>query len=290
MRAYLATISADRISTHVLSLAGVLCGVLVFFVAVPLALSSPYPTPKDGAWLVQRPTFELASVSSMPVVIEPPLTLNAEAFTPDDFEPPTIKEASLVPASAEAGYVAPATAAAPETTGSIDKRAAPVQSPLRRPVSLMEEVDNYLWEVYQRAPIKKDSTGDFTWKDPAAAKRVKLTMQAYTIGGMDPDFREQLYHAGRAMDAAGIHWSMLSAFRDDYRQGLAAGFKARPGNSLHGGSRAVGGYGHGRAIDITSADGNHSAVWHWIDGHGARYGLIRPMPGADPAHVQPRGS
>jgi hypothetical protein len=290
MRAFLATKSADRISTCVLSAAGGLCGVLVFFVAVPLASSSPYPTPKDGAWLVQRPTFELASVTSMPVVIEPPLTLNAEAFTPEDLEPPTVKEASLVPVSAEAASSLPAKLVDPETTGSIGKPTAPVQSPLRRPVSVMDEVDEYLWEVYQRAPTKKDSTGDFTWKDPAAAKRVKMTLHAYTIGGMDPDFREQLYHAGRAMDAAGIRWSMLSAFRDDYRQALASGFKARPGNSLHGGSRAVGGYGHGRAIDITSAEGNHSAVWHWIDGHGAKYGLIRPMPGADPAHVQPRGT
>jgi hypothetical protein len=30
-------------------------------------------------------------------------------------------------------------------------------------------------------------------------------------------------------------------------------------------------------------------VWRWIDRHGAKYGLYRPMPGADPAHVQPRG-
>jgi hypothetical protein len=30
-------------------------------------------------------------------------------------------------------------------------------------------------------------------------------------------------------------------------------------------------------------------VWHWIDAHGAKYGLNRPMPGADPAHIQQRG-
>jgi hypothetical protein len=83
---------------------------------------------------------------------------------------------------------------------------------------------------------------------------------------------------------------MNSAFRDDYRQALASGFKARPGNSLHGGSRRTGGYGHGQAADLTSAEGNSSTVWRWIDAHGAKYGLVRPMPGADPAHVQPRGS
>jgi hypothetical protein len=58
---------------------------------------------------------------------------------------------------------------------------------------------------------------------------------------MDPDFREQLFAMGRAMDAAGIDWTILSAFRDDYRQNLAAGLKARVDNSFHGGSAATGG-------------------------------------------------
>jgi hypothetical protein len=153
----------------------------------------------------------------------------------------------------------------------------------------MDEVDRYLWEVYQRAPIKRDGSGDFTWKDPAAAQRMDLSLPEYAIGGMDADFREQLYHAGRAMDAAGIQWSILSAFRDDYRQGLAKGFKARVGNSLHGGTRATGGYGHGRAVDLTNADGEADVVWRWIDSNGAKFGLHRPIPGPDPAHVQSRG-
>ena len=116
-----------------------------------------------------------------------------------------------------------------------------------------------------------------------------MSLSEYVIGGMDPEFREQLYHAGKAMDAAGLEWSMLSAFRDDYRQKLASGFKASVGNSLHGGSRAVGGYGHGRAIDIMNASGEDEAVWHWLDAHGAKYGLRRPMPGYDPAHIQAGG-
>lgn len=153
----------------------------------------------------------------------------------------------------------------------------------------MDEVERYLWEVYTRQPIKKDGAGDFTWKDPAAAKRLGMALPTYVISGMDPDFREQLYHAGRAMDADGVHWGILSAFRDDYRQRLASGFKASPKNSLHGGSVRTGGYGHGRAVDVTSADGDMEDVWRWIDKHGAKYGLTRPMPGADPAHIQSRG-
>ena len=161
--------------------------------------------------------------------------------------------------------------------------------PQKRGGAIMEEVDDYLWEVYQREPIKRDGSGDFTWKDPAAAKRLNMPLQNYVIGGMDPEFREQLYHAGKAMDAAGIQWSLLSAFRDDYRQGIATGFKARVGNSLHGGSRATGGYGHGRAIDVVGLNGTSSEVWKWIDANGAKYGIYRPIPGPDPAHVQSRG-
>jgi hypothetical protein len=160
--------------------------------------------------------------------------------------------------------------------------------PCKRPGSNMDPIDDYLWEVYQRVPVKKDGTGDFTWKDPAAAKHMGLCLQDYVIGGMDPEFREQLYHAGRAMDAAGLQWSMLSAFRDDYRQGLASGYKAGVSNSLHGGSRRTGGYGHGRGIDITGPEGRESDVWKWIDDHGAKYGLHRPLPKADPAHIQQR--
>src|SRR5207302_1512759 len=118
---------------------------------------------------------------------------------------------------------------------------APAPAP-KRAVSVMHEVDEYLWQVYQRAPVKKDGAGDFTWKDPAAAKRMGLSMPTYVIGGMDPDFREQLYHAGKAMDASGLRWAFLSAFRDDYRQSLASGLAASAPNSMHGGSRRVGGY------------------------------------------------
>jgi hypothetical protein len=157
--------------------------------------------------------------------------------------------------------------------------------------AIMEEVDAYLWSVYQRAPTKKDRGGDFTWKDPAAAKRMGKTLQSYVILGMDPDFREQLYHAGKAMDEAGIEWTIVSGFRDDWRQSIATGIKARTGYSRHGGSRAVGGYGHGRAVDVAHADGkSHAEVFRWIDQQGAGYGISRPIRHFDPPHVEPRGN
>jgi hypothetical protein len=153
----------------------------------------------------------------------------------------------------------------------------------------MDEVNQYLWSVYQRTTTKHDGTGDFTWKDVAAAARAGVSLGDYVIGGMDRDFRELLYRAGLAMDAAGIRWSILSAFRDDYRQVLASGYKAHIGDSLHGGSATVGGYGHGCAIDVVDADAKSRLVWSWIATNGVQFGLERPLAGFDPAHVQPRG-
>jgi len=276
MRASLATISADQISRSAILVAGSLCGALVFFVAVPLALSSPFPSPKPGDWTIPKSPLRLASLMSVPAVVAEPAALEAEAR-------PTLWDFVALPAHG----APPLVPADPRSTGSIGETAPP---PRTQPRSTMAEVDDYLWEVYQRAPAKRDSTGDFTWKDPAAAKRFGLPMPAYVIGGMDADFREQLYHAGKAMDAAGIRWAILSAFRDDYRQSIASGLKAGAANSLHGGSARTGGYGHGRAVDVTSEDGDPAPVWKWLDHHGGKYGLHRPMPGGDPAHVQAQGA
>jgi hypothetical protein len=164
---------------------------------------------------------------------------------------------------------------------------------LRNGARPLNEVDQYLWSVYQRSETKRDGSGDFTWKDAAAAARLGLRTDEYVIGGMDPDFRELLFDLGHAMDAAGIDWTILSAFRDDYRQGLAAGFKAHRGYSFHGGSIATGGYGHGCAADIEATDGSdgaNSTVWKWLDLHGERFGIRRPMRKIDPAHIQPAGA
>ena len=141
-------------------------------------------------------------------------------------------------------------------------------------------------------PSRRDSSGDFTWKDPAAAKRFGLSMPAYVITGMDPDFREQLYHAGKAMDAAGVRWAILSAFRDDYRQ--THRFRAsrpRASNSLHGGMAAHRRLRprprrrpHRRGRQSGDRCGNGSTPT------AANTGCSRPMPGADPAHVQTGGA
>ena len=255
MRALLAFVSADRISHTAILVAGALCGILVFFVAVPLALSSPFPAARDGTWVIDRPSPRItAPVTRSPDLDRKEIVRESEMVVPWSF--------AALPESGIASRFAPAEFGGPVpaddiVTGTITAAASRPETavgsaPPKREAALMDEVNDYLWEVYQRAPVKRDGSGDFTWKDPAAAKRFGLAMPAYVIGGMDPDFREQLYHAGRAMDAAGIRWSMLSAFRDDYRQSIASGLKASASNSLHGGKHRTGGYGHGQAVDVTS--------------------------------------
>jgi hypothetical protein len=309
MQAFFAVRAADRISHAAIVLAGVLCGVLVFFVAVPLALSSPYPSPKEGSWVIHRSgMMHVASAISPPIAADLPAELGHQASTiswnlvslPAYDGPALFIPAE--PAKAAESEVTYSIASTASTEVKLDPAPMPISVPITGPApattpakpakrsngGTIDEVNDYLWEVYQRAPVKKDGAGDFTWKDPAAAKRMGMSMPSYVVGGMDPDFREQLYHAGHAMDEAGIRWSMLSAFRDDYRQSLASGFKAGNSNSLHGGKARTGGYGHGQAVDITNAGGSDETVWHWIDRNGAKYGLYRPMPGYDPAHTQPR--
>jgi hypothetical protein len=171
--------------------------------------------------------------------------------------------------------------------GPIASHGAPSAAPTPDPE--MDEVNQYLWGVYERSDTKRDGSGDFTWKDVAAAARLGISLGDYVISGMDRDFRELLYRAGLAMDAAGLRWTILSGFRDDYRQGLASGYKAHIGDSLHGGSFTTGGYGHGCAVDIKEADGRSHPLWTWLDANSTRLGLERPLPGLDPAHVQPRG-
>jgi hypothetical protein len=156
-------------------------------------------------------------------------------------------------------------------------------------------VDEYLCGVYWRMPRKIDDSGDFTWKDAAAAARVQRTVCEYVIGGMHRELREQLYVLGHQADEAGINWSFLSAFRDDYRQSIAAGFKAERCQSLHGGSCRTKGWGDGQAADLWVADengdpaGDAQLLLELIDRVGRSLGLSRPMPGADPPHVQVGG-
>ena len=206
----------------------------------------------------------------------------------------------------------------------------PVETPGECPAPATEVcIDDYLWAIYERAPKidtnkvvervkvrakvtikekKKTRTvtktfiktntkyvlGDFTWKDPIAAKKSGMSLKDYVIGGMDPSFKLKLYRALRAMDDAGHMPGITSAFRDDYRQSIASGHKAASDSSYHGGSRR-GGYGHGLAADLVSVKGENRSqryaatqeLWKWIDAHEKELGIARPYLDRDPPHVAP---
>jgi len=182
-------------------------------------------------------------------------------------------------------------------------------------------IDRYLWALYERAPkvdaikvserrkvtIKRKGKTktvtrtftrrvdeDFTWKDPKAAERVGMSMMDYVIGGMDRKFKLKLFHTLHAAEQAGLSPGITSAFRDDYRQGIASGLKAASDRSYHGGSTR-GGYGRGLAADIVSVKGNSRAqrwvstekLWKWIDANGKDFGIGRPYLDRDPPHVAP---
>ena len=142
--------------------------------------------------------------------------------------------------------------------------------------------------------ITKYVLGDFTWKDPIAAKKVGMSLKDYVIGGMDRSFKVKLFRAVRAMDEAGLMPGITSAFRDDYRQAIAAGNKAASDSSYHGGSRR-GGYGHGLAADLVSVKGDtrmqryasSQELWKWIDANEQELGIGRPYLDRDPPHVAP---
>ena len=209
--------------------------------------------------------------------------------------------------------------------------AAPVNEevkPVVRPVALVDEclvlevcIDEYLWALYERTPkidtnkvierikvtvkrkgkirtvtkaITKYVLGDFTWKDPIAAKRVGMSLKDYVIGGMDRSFKVKLFRSLRAMDEAGLMPGITSAFRDDYRQAIAVGKKAASDSSFHGGSRR-GGYGHGLAVDLVSVRGHTRnqrfastiELWKWVDANEKQFGVGRPYLHRDPPHVGP---
>ena len=202
----------------------------------------------------------------------------------------------------------------PEGLGEAEEREATLADPVQMsasespPVQLaaLSPPDEVHYDAREESVVKKGKLRtiiqhivklvreDFTWKDPAAAEKAGMPQMDYVIGGMDRSFKLRLYHALRAMDEAGLAPGITSAFRDDYRQSLASGLKAATNRSYHGGS-SHGGYGHGLAVDLASANGETDAerwdanekLWNWIDAHGQDFGIGRPYLDKDPPHVAP---
>ena len=235
---------------------------------------------------------------------------------------PDVEVASIDPAPQPPAESGMQLASVP-TSGAVDEE---LKQPVR-PIAPAEPcvtdvcIDAYLWSLYERTSkvdtvkvperhkvtVKKNGktrtvtqtvmtyvVSDFTWKDPAAAQRAGMPVKDYVIGGMDHDFKLTLYRALRMMDDAGLMPGITSAFRDDYRQSIAAGNKASDDSSYHGGSRR-GGYGHGLAADLVSVKGDtrteryasSEQLWAWIDAHEKELRIGRPYLDRDPPHVGP---
>jgi hypothetical protein len=182
-------------------------------------------------------------------------------------------------------------------------------------------IDRFLWALYQRAPkldqiemyerrevtvtkrgrsvtvtqrVGTPADSDFGWKDPKAATKAGMPLMDYVIGGMDSGFKSKLFYMLYAAEQAGFSPGITSGFRDDYRQSIASGRKARSSMSYHGGS-VHGGYGHGLAADVISIKGKDRSerldasrlLWGWIDQHAKQFGIGRPYLDYDPPHLAP---
>ncbi len=135
------------------------------------------------------------------------------------------------------------------------------RNPIVRPIEMPDEcpwrstgIDAYLWSLYERTPkvdtnkvtekIKTTGQGegqdadrhqnryrnmslaDFTWKDPDRGTKSRHVAQGLRDRRSGSRLQPKLYPALRAMDDAGFMPGITSAFRDDYRQSIAAGNKA----------------------------------------------------------------
>src|SRR5262249_34718118 len=229
-----------------------------------------------------------------PIGASPPTPISADAVTVDaqlaTRDGDGIDVAILVGVASADSHPTPPTETATEQfaaetkPGSVESDGKQVASS----VEVLDEcavaetcIDQFLWSLYQRTPkldtirvpeqieVKVKKKGktrvvtktvtklveeDFTWKDPKAAEKARMSLVDYVIGGIDRNFKLKLYRALHAIDDAGLLPGITSGFRDDYRQSLASGNKAAVDSSYHGGSRR-GGYGHGLAVDLVSVKG-----------------------------------
>jgi hypothetical protein len=292
-----------------------------------LASLEPEPTVVAAAPdTAQKPPSETQPAQLASLEPEPAVVAAAPDTTqrpPSETQP--VQVASLNPnANVEAST--DSTEKLPAETPSLP--ANPVREAKLNSIEIFDEcyaadacIDRYLWALYERTrkedsikvqeqhqvkvkkkgkmvTVTRTSTRvvdeDFAWKDPKAAEKSRLSMMDYVIGGMDPSFRLKLFRVLRAAEAAGLSPGITSAFRDDYRQSIAAGLKAANDRSYHGGSFR-GGYGHGLAADIVSVNGATRAqrqasseiLWKWVDTRGRDYGVGRPYLDRDPPHVGP---
>lgn len=296
--------------------------------SVALVEAPPPEAPAPAVQLASAdPTDMVPAASPAPQVVPEPAPVATEAKAEAEAEAEPAPEPTIKLASADPGDVVPQDALSPAAIAS-GPVAGSKASPPADTVAVLDEcfamdacIDRYLWTLYQRTP-KEDSIKvedrravtikrkgkmvtvmrsftklvdeDFAWKDLKAAEHANMAPMDYVIGGMDKSFKQKLFRALLAAEAAGLSPGITSAFRDDYRQEIASGLKAASNRSYHGGSLR-GGYGHGVAADIVSTKGDNRAqrwvstevLWKWVDTNGKALGIGRPYLDRDPPHVGP---
>lgn len=296
----------------------------------PVASATPKDAAKDIAPTETAQKIVLASADTAEIIVPEaaPSVMKKVAETTaqlSTYEPISLFEISPISSAQVLAPEAPST----ELAMVAPTEAVPETAPPAMPILEINEeclvvdicIDRYLWALYERAPkidaikvyeqrkvtikrkgktrvvtrtFSKRVDQDFTWKDPKAAERVGMSMMDYVIGGMDRSFKLKLFHTLHAAEQAGLYPGITSAFRDDYRQGIASGLKAASDRSYHGGSLR-GGYGHGMAADIVSVKGatrgqrwvTTEKLWKWVDANGKAFGIGRPYLDRDPPHVAP---
>ncbi|KKW24129.1 MAG: hypothetical protein UY67_C0010G0018 [Candidatus Kaiserbacteria bacterium GW2011_GWA2_52_12] len=172
-------------------------------------------------------------------------------------------------------------------------------------------VNNFLWDQIFNSPYayaRIDSTGDFTWKDIAAALNSGRSVRDEVLN-MNKELKIALYGAGKAMIADGLKPGGLAFYRDaNNRPSVERGpgiVAAAPKNSQHyaGGVGNAADIGSARVVprpsNLTSAQreanddargAENQSVWNWLAKNGSKYNLRANFIGNDPAHVQPAGN
>ena len=97
--------------------------------------------------------------------------------------------------------------------------------------------------------VKRDGSGISPGRTSQRRHAFECPSETTSSRGIESDFRELLCRAGLAIDAVGVSWTILSGFRDDYRQGWRPATRPASTTGCMGQHRGRG-YGHGCAVDV----------------------------------------
>ena len=209
-----------------------------------IAKAFPPAPPKDASRAPVEGNDEVAAAAApaAPAAPEPQPIVVASLGDPAEVLPPEV--------TGEQTAAAAAAPSPPEAPVDTDRPRVEVVGEC---IVVEPCIDQFLFALYERTPkedtiketqrrqvtikrkgklvtvtrsVTRRVENDFTWKDPKAAERMNMSMMDYVIGGMDKSFKFKLFYMLQAAENAGLQPGITSAFRDNYRQSIAAGLKA----------------------------------------------------------------